>query len=221
MTIATTGAPLSLRLKEGTSALHNEAESKPFLNRVSKGDLPADAYADSLEQSLLIYREMEALARPLRPSFAPLATLVEDDHFHAERIEADLRHFGRDPRHAKLLTSTAAFLDKLRAGAAKNPAYLVGVFYVYEGSHNGGRFLAKRVRMAYNLAEEGRPGTQFMDPYGNDQPRVWRAFKEKLDSLGLSEEQMDAAVEAAKDVFGVVMAIGDEICALRDGAKNA
>jgi heme oxygenase len=198
--------PLSRQLREGTSQQHQAAEGGALQKALMAGALSRSAYAESLAQQWIVYRELESLLRSLSPKVASLRSLLGDEHCHAKDLAADLRHFGREPESAVANAATEAFLKKLRDTASSNPDALVGAFYVFEGSMNGGRHIARRVRQAYGLDAESREGTLSLDPYGADQPARWAAFKEGLDRLSLGGAGEAAVVAFAQATF---KAIGD------------
>jgi heme oxygenase len=81
--------------------------------------------------------------------------------------------------------------------------------YVFEGSKNGGRFIARSVREAYALT--GADGTRYLDPHGDEQSARWRAFKETLDSVRLSDAEAHQVVAGATSLFIALGQIATEI----------
>ena len=97
----------------------------------------------------------------------------------------------------------------VRAAADQNPMSLLGVYYVFEGSKNGARFVAKRIAPALGVGEAG--GLRYLDPHGDEQRTLWREFKARMDNAGFSPTDQDAMVSAAKMTFDAVSAIDDEL----------
>ena len=83
-----------------------------------------------------------------------------------------------------------------------------------EGSTNGSRFIARSLRKAYPGADVG--GMTFMDPYGENQPDHWRAFKVELDSV-VASEAGPSLITAARATFTAVSAIGAELLSQVEG----
>jgi heme oxygenase len=82
-----------------------------------------------------------------------------------------------------------------------------------EGSTNGGRFLARVLRTAWQL--DGR-GLDALDPYGEDQPARWAEFKRDMDALQLPPEDADGVVAAAVATFTAIAEISDRVAGIRD-----
>ena len=72
-------------------------------------------------------------------------------------------------------------MDRL---ASEQPMALLGILYVLEGSTNGSKFIARKVRPAYELPATGE-GSAYLDPYGDVQPARWQEFKAAMDALNL------------------------------------
>jgi heme oxygenase len=107
------------------------------------------------------------------------------------------------------LPATRRFLDLLDTLAARTPLALLGVLYVLEGSTNGARFIARRIREAYDLPPDG--GAAFVDPYGEAQPSQWKAFKDAMEQLDLSEAEARSVTAAAQETFDAVEALGGDL----------
>jgi len=203
--------PLTQQLREETSRHHQVAESGALQQSLMAGTLSREAYAESLAQQWIGYRELESLLRSLLPKSAALRSLVRDEHHHAKDLAADLKFFGRSVEDVVALPATEKFLKELREAAASNPESLIGGLYVFEGSMNGGRHIARRVRPAYGLDPASREGTSFLDPYGAEQPAKWGAFKAGLDALGLDAAGEARIVAMAQRVFEAIGAISSEV----------
>jgi len=91
---------------------------------------------------------------------------------------------------------------------AQDPVALLGSLYVLEGSTNGGKFLARVLRRAWNLDEEG---LSYFDPYGDQQPHRWAAFKSDMEDIGFDTDQQNAIVEAAHQTFRAIADVSDEV----------
>lgn len=200
--------PLMERLKQDTLELHERAEKSPFEGAMFRGMLPKAAYIEYLAQRMLVHRALEALLRETRGGHKALAALAEDRYFMEAHAAADLRHFGLDPAEAKALPSTDRIAARMAEKAAKSPVALLGYLYVFLGSTNGARFIARSIRKAYGL---DRDGTRFLDPYGDEQPMVWKGFKETANNWPFDEATMDLIVATAKDTFLGIIESDQEI----------
>lgn len=200
--------PLMERLKQDTLELHERAEKSPFEGAMFRGMLPQPAYLEYLAQRMLVHRALENLLRGARAGHPALAALADDRYFMEAHAAADLRHFGLDPAAAKPLPSTDRIAARMEEKAGKSPVALLGCLYVFLGSTNGARFIARSVRKAYGL---DRDGTRFLDPYGDEQPMVWKGFKDAANAHAFDEATMHLIVETAKDTFLGIIESDQEI----------
>jgi heme oxygenase len=205
VTSSETLAPTSA-LKSRTSDHHHRAERSEFQRLMVSGRLPQSDYVRWLGQMALIHRALESAfaSKALDPRFGALMTA---ERRRSPDLARDLAHFGAaasDP-----LPATTAFIGRLDGW---DGAGLAGALYVFEGSTNGGRHIARGVRKA--LARSGNGGTAFLDPYGEAQADRWRECKEALDRA-LGAEDLPAAIGAAEATFDAVAALGDDLLATR------
>jgi heme oxygenase len=123
--------------------------------------------------------------------------MVAPYHPHAPRVAADLHALGESK--APVVPETQAFVNEItRLGNSKNPA-VVGAWYVLEGSHNGGQYIAKA--LARSAAAEGLGPLRSFDAHGPDQRPRWAAWKAALDAATFTEPERREMVEAATAAF--------------------
>ncbi|MFG0325961.1 MAG: biliverdin-producing heme oxygenase [Phycisphaerales bacterium JB037] len=201
--------PLGDRLREDTRDLHTRAEKGPLQAALVKGQLPREQYADMLEQMLLVHRSLEDAIERVRPGVAALDRIVTREQYQVPYLEADLAFYGRSGEGIAPVPATSAVIERIERVASERPIGLLGLHYVLEGSNNGNRFIAKAVRHAYAL--EGDEGLRYLLPYGERQPEVWAGFKTELAACEFSNAEMDAIVSCAKDMFGAIIGIHDQL----------
>lgn len=250
------GNGVMARLREETMDLHRETEHGDFQRDLLSGRLSTGAYADLLEQLLVVHRSLESVLRERMTTDPALAGVVREEQFVESQILDDLAHYGRrvsdrsgagldssgpevpnrggaarvaagpdasDPADAgrgttsppasdtTVLPATIALTETFARLAEERPASLLGAHYVFEGSKNGGRFIARAMRGAYGLA--GPDGFRYLEPYGEEQPHRWKAFKAAMETLPLSSTDQDAIVDAAKETFRGIMGLHRELYA--------
>jgi heme oxygenase len=205
------------RLKESTRELHDEAEHCTFNVTLVKGRLPREAYVESLCQLYLIHQALDDSLFLLRDEWLSIARVVQDYHRQTPYLEADLAHLGCDPYRIQPLPATRRFLERMDHIARSSPIAILGVHYVFEGSHNGTRFIARAVRRAY-LLNDG-DGTRYLDPYGDRQTIYWQAFKDQMNTLSLTSEVSDAIVCAAVTTFEGIIDLYRELWAAHQTAE--
>lgn len=204
-------ATLMERLKEETWPMHQEAERQALEQDLVKGALSREMFREYLAQRFLVHRELEAALRRLRDSDPRAKAIVHDHQFHESRALEDFEFYGGNPADIAPLPATRQAIDAIAATEKSAPIALLGIQYVFEGSTNGARYIARAVRKAYDL--QGAEGTRYLDPYGDEQRTRWQAFKEGVNAQQFTPDEEAAVIEAAKETFGYVTNVGREIYA--------
>ncbi len=202
---------LMRRLREQTAEHHGRAESNELERALLHGEAPRELYIAWLEQRFLIHRTLEALLRELRQRDPRLATAVREELFQEPNLREDLTHFGRHPGQVVPLPAARALLDRMEREVQHRPPALLGVYYVFEGSKNGARYLARSLGAAYGL--ENGHGLRYLDPHGEAQRSLWQQFKGAMDTIAFTPAEEEAIVEAAQWTFDAVIQLDDEIAA--------
>ena len=207
---------LMTRLKTETRELHTYAEKRPLQQQIAAGTVDRAAFAAYLGQLYLAHDALEsalARTRSLRPEISAVAT---PERMRVPELERDLEYYGIDAESLRPEPATARFAAAVTETERSAAVALLGSLYVLEGSTNGGRFLARRLRQAWGL--DGR-GVAYLDPYGEEQAQRWADFKLQMDSLPLAAAERDAIVAAAETTFRAIADISDDV-ARRTGAAH-
>jgi len=206
--VTTSGNGVMKRLREETLSLHQETEQGTFQKELMAGKLSRDSYADLLAQLLPVHRVLERHLRSLAQSQDSIRAVVREAQFQEENLLRDLRDLGREPDSAEPLEAARSLTAYIEKTAADDPVALLGIHYVFEGSKNGGRFIARAVGRAYDLGESG---LHYLDPHGEQQRPLWQQFKTDMESLSLSPREKDAIVEAAQETFRGILRLHREL----------
>ena len=208
--------PLTLELKEKTRQQHDDAEHHG-LHAVMFGSQGVDAaraaYVGTLQQHLHIQIAFERELRALAKNSPLFATVVHDEHYHLAALREDLHAFGAADVDAT--PGTQHFVAYIEHAARSNPLALLGVFYVFEGSTNGGTIIAMRVRELLGL--EGDQGTRFINPHGNQVRPIWMKWKTSVDALTLTDAERDAAIAGAQEAFRLSGAVLSDVAVSTSG----
>jgi len=205
----TDSRPITQRLKEDTKDLHTRAERGPFQQALVRGQLPKEAYVAMLEQLWVVHKALEARLREFAPANPAIASVVKPEQHQQPYAEEDLAHFGVETDSIEPGSGARGFVQMVDRSTAE-PIRLLGIHYVLEGSNNGNRFIAKAIGPAIGIAP-GQPGTRYLDPYGESQREKWAQFKTDLEACDLTEAQMDAMVDAARDTFQAMIDLYEDL----------
>lgn len=201
----TQGNSIMMRLREATAQLHDDAEHAEFQKHLSAGTLPLSTFVLSITQLYWLHRTLDGLLRAHAATESEIGAVIDADFYMEEQLARDLRHFGLDAGSTEQTAVTREFCAKMRESAEKCRLSLLGFAYVFAGSMNGNRFLARVVKQAYRLNDGA--GAEYFDPYGERQRAVWEGFKARMNALTLSSEDANAIVEAGKSCFQGVIAM--------------
>ncbi|MBE2179064.1 MAG: biliverdin-producing heme oxygenase [Chthoniobacterales bacterium] len=205
----TTTAPAGImgRLKSETAAQHAVAEAKPLEAALIAGAIGHEQYRKYLAQRWLIHRELEAATDRALAADARLAALGLPGLYQTANLEADLAHLGVDTATIKPMAGAEALLGLIRDADSSAP--LMGIYYVFEGSKNGARFIARALAKAWGKTD--LDGLKYLDPHGEAQRGLWMKFREDMNAIAWSDDEQDGMVKAAQTTFDAISALDDEI----------
>lgn len=206
--MTTTTIDLMGRLREETAADHKQAESNPLEQALFRGALPREGYIRYIEQRFLVHETLDAAVLRLIESDSRFAGLLPAELLQTPNLRADLAHFGRKEAELMPTPGTASFLKLLNSWSAGVRSPLWGAYYVFEGSKNGARILARTLGTAYGL---NGAGLRYLDPHGAAQRQLWQDFRTRMNAIEWSAAEADAIVDAARQTFRAVGQIDMEI----------
>src|ERR1700744_663991 len=173
---------LSEDLKENTYPEHQASEKKMILalKRIEK----KEDYVHLLNWLYGFYGPTEALIQKhLTPELLPDIDL----RIRAEYLLWDIRQSGLPNPEFDICRELPA-VDSVEQA--------IGVLYVLKGSTLGGRIIAGMMQRQLGATTP----TGYFNGYGEENSRMWQAYKEFLDQPRTSEQQT-AILEAAKATF--------------------
>jgi heme oxygenase len=207
--MTTTAAPTGImgRLKAETAEQHAIAEAKPLEAALVAGSIDHDQYKQYLGQRWLIHRELEAATDRALAEDQRLSQLGLPGLYQTANIEADLGYLGVETSTIEPLKGAQNLVGTIQQ--APSPAVLMGIYYVFEGSKNGARFIARALGKAWGKTDG--EGMKYLDPHGEAQRGLWMKFREDMNAIDWSSEEQDTMVKAAQDTFDAISALDDEI----------
>lgn len=202
-------APESImdRLKEETAKHHAVAEAKPLEGSLLGGTISDEHYRQYLAQRWVIHRALEAATDEALARDPRLGALDLPPLYQTANLEEDLAHAGVDIAGIKPLPGAGALLALIRN--AESVAPLMGIYYVFEGSKNGARFIARSLGRAWGRSDGA--GLKYFNPHGDSQRELWQKFRADMNAIEWDAQERDQMVEAAKVTFETVTALADEI----------
>lgn len=198
-------------LKERTREAHARAEKHPVQARMVKGQVTRAEYAAWLGQMLPVWRAVDTGLSALAARDPRVAAMVKPYHAHAHRVEADLAFLGQNASDHPPVPATVRFVERINSAAASGGLGLVGVWYVLEGSANGGRFIAKALSKSLDIV--GPEGLTSFDPHGERQREYWQAWRSALDAQVFTPAEREACIATASATFDAVWEVMEDMTA--------
>ena len=194
------------RLKAGTAAQHAVAESKPLEAALIEGSIGQAQYQKYLSQRWLIHRELEAATDRALTTDTRLASLNLPSLYQTKNLEDDLAQLQTDQKSIHPLPGATQLIQEIQKAA---PAVLMGIYYVFEGSKNGARFIAKAMAKAWGKTDT--TGFRYLDPHGEGQRGLWMKFRSDMDAIPWTATEQDQMVRAAQTTFDAISSLDDAI----------
>lgn len=201
-----------LTLREGTMEKHKQAERHPLQHALATGKLPRENYARLTSQLMFVHREL--FAALTRSRAVPAIAAVHREHQnHEPRCRRDIEHLGMDASAVQAGPATSRFIEEIKDAQARSPLALLGALYVLEGATNGGKYIARVVKLAYRL--DAGKGAESLEPYAEAQPERWEEFKQSMRGVAFEAAEIDRLVAMARRTFDAGSEIGDDVLAGR------
>jgi len=204
----TTPNPVHDLLRKNIMDIHEQLEALPYAKALENGTLPLESYVGHLRCMAVLHSELERhLAHP-KP---PLDQVWREDMSRLPLLLADLEFFR--PRFLRdvlpALRLALGLAADIRRRCKSDPATLLGILYVLEGSAKGGLTLAPMARDAFNLPDTS--GTAYLGSWGIQVPSRFESSMERMQgALGDNPDLprvLDAAREFILSLKGVFTAL--------------
>lgn len=213
---------LATRLREGTQQAHTSAENTAYMKCFLKGIVAREPFRQLMANLYLVYSALEDEIRQHLDS-----PVLRGIHFSEIERQANLAddldfYYGADWQSQIEPTAAGrAYVDRIHAAAASDPALLVAHAYVrYMGDLSGGQGLKTIARKALSLPPDRGTGLhEFASLPTPEAQRTFKmAYRDALNALPVSEEQISAIVEEANLAFALNR---DVMHSLEEAVKNA
>jgi heme oxygenase (biliverdin-producing, ferredoxin) len=191
---------LSVRLRTSTRADHDAAQGSGFLDALSAGRLPRDAYADLAGQHWFIYESLERAAAVMVDD--PVAgEFVLPELTRLPSLAADLGFLlGPDWRNRiAALPATVAYYARLREVAYDRPSAFIAHHYTrYLGDLSGGQYLGPAIARSFGLDGDGH---RFFVFEGVRPPAFRTRYRELLDRIRWPDAEEDAFLAEVSEAY--------------------
>lgn len=212
-----TPLPVARALREGTAALHREAERAGLMGELLRGRVTRTGYSALLRNLHALYQSLEAhlrghaadpaIAKVWFPELAREAALASD-------LEA--LHGALWEREIAVRPAMMRYVARLDEVAQAAPRLLLAHAYVrYLGDLSGGQ-IVRRV-IASSLALGADSGQSFYR-FSEAPERLAARLRTALDAIELEPEELAQLVDEARLAFGLHIALFEQ---LADGTAHS
>ncbi len=188
---------LTKRLKDDNWALHQIAERQETPGSLIKGQMPREGYVGMIAQQILVNRVLDDAMRGAIKNDPRVGELVLEEQMLSPYLLEDAAYFGIDADAIEPNPGTTRFIEHIEAHK-DHPLHLLGLHYVRLGACNGNRFVARVVRKAYELEDQG---TRYLDPFGDAQRDKWMEFKNALDAMPFDGAEQDQVFDGTRAAY--------------------
>lgn len=195
------------RLRAETHTEHKLAESSEFESALVSGRVTRPMYVAYLQQRMQIHAALDPAVMELVEAVPQFGGLVVPELLQRENLAADLAYI--EASSGTPLPPAREFTEEIRSLGQRRCVSLLGVYYVFEGSKNGARYIAKAIQRALGLTPPD--GLRYLDPHGEAQRGLWAAFKDRMNAVGFTGVEQDLMVRGAKRAFEAVRTVDGAI----------
>ena len=192
--------PLTTALREGTAALHREAERAGIMRELLRGNVTRGVYCALLRNLQALYMTLEGnLIRHAADPAIELISLPKLARSAALASDLEALHGARWEREIPLEAAMVRYVERLDDLARTAPRTLLAHAYVrYLGDLSGGQIVRRVIALALALTEDtGQAFYRF-----SEAPEVLAArLRSALDSIVLTSEEQARLVDEARLAF--------------------
>jgi heme oxygenase len=205
---------LSVRLRAETSAIHREAEQRPFMRTFFAGDLSRAGYVAWLQRQLPIYTALET-ALDKHAGHPGVGDVVPSALYRSAALAADIEQLTGDSlvRDGEVTDAVARYVEHIDHIALDFPPGLLAHAWLRYLGNVGGQDVLRRL-VAASVGESDAQGLRFTDYSALGEVReFFRTFHARLDSVRLTDEEKDRVVAEGAEGFRLNIALTDELAA--------
>ena len=201
---------LITKIRKNTGALHSAAEKSGILKRIVDGNASVDSYAEYLFNLSAMYKVIEETIENNKDNEV-VKEFVTPELYRYKLIEQDLQYFlGENTDKYELLSSTIAFVEKIKEIGNTNPELIVAYAYTrFIADLFGGRTFVSLLGVNYKVPAEG------LNYYNCDGIKNIRAYvmnyATKINDMKLTSELEEKLIVEVSNAYIYNMAISQEL----------
>lgn len=210
--IITMTTNLAEQLRQGTTKSHSMAENVSFVKSFLGGVVDKKSYRILLANLFFVYSAIEEEMYKNKNTVA-ISPIYFDQLNRKESLEKDLSYYYGLNWKSIVAPSTVTqmYIDRIHEIGQNQPELLISHAYTrYMGDLSGGQILKNIAKNAMQLS--GDQGTEFyvFRDIENDK-EFKQKYREALDSISVTEDQVDLIISEANVAFNLNMKMFQEL----------
>jgi heme oxygenase len=202
---------LSKQIKEGTKKSHTMAENTGFITCFLKGVVEKQSYIKLMSDLYHVYSSMEEEIEKYKND-PVVSKIYYPELFRKESIEKDLQYYLGDNWKSQVTQTNSCkeYVARIKEVSISSPMLLISHHYTrYIGDLSGGQVLKGIAQTALKVDDDAMNFYIFKDI--PDEKQFKNNYRSALDSLPLSQTQIDLIVAEANNAFKYNMKVFNEI----------
>jgi len=202
---------LSKQIKEGTKKSHTMAENTGFITCFLKGVVEKQSYIKLMSDLYHVYSSMEEEIEKYKNDLM-VSKIYYPELFRKESIEKDLQYYLGDNWKSQVTQTNSCkeYVARIKEISISSPMLLISHHYTrYIGDLSGGQVLKGIAQTALKVDDDAMNFYMFKDI--PDEKQFKNNYRSALDSLPLSQTQIDLIVAEANNAFKYNMKVFNEI----------
>jgi len=202
---------LSKQIREGTKKSHTMAENTGFISCFLKGVVEKKSYVKLMSDLYYVYSSMEEEIEKNKND-SIVSKIYYTELFRKSSIEEDLKYYlGEDWKSKVTQTNSCKeYVARIKEVSDFCPMLLIAHHYTrYIGDLSGGKVLKGIAQTALDVDDDGMNFYIFKDI--QDEKEFKNNYRKTLDSLPLSQSQIDLIVSEANNAFKYNMKVFKEV----------
>jgi len=202
---------LSKQIKEGTKKSHTMAENTGFITCFLKGVVEKKSYTKLMSDLYYVYSAMEDEFERHK-NHPILSKIYYPELFRKQSLEKDLEYYLGSEWELKITQTESCkeYVKRIREVSNSDCSLLISHHYTrYIGDLSGGQVLKGIVETALGVDDSAMNFYIFTDI--PNEKEFKQNYRNTLDSLPLSQEEIDSIVDEANNAFKYNMNVFKEI----------
>lgn len=192
-------------IKNCSAELHKRAESTPFIQKLLRCKAGRENYLNYLRALSIVHAVLERTVSTSDHKL--LKNIWREEMRKLPLLEDDITIIsqGSYKNSSAPILAALKVVETIRSHSPEQTDRLAGYLYVLEGSTNGGTHFYARVTQAFGLS--GDEGVKYLKNYGEEQPRNWQGFKERLNAAVLTDQTLAEVIHGVLELYKGLLTI--------------